>query len=152
VSGLTRETAPGFTIVWAGFGAALVALYTSAVGGERRPRSLLGTLAAAGTAAALFLPAIRGTDRTGDEIVLTAWSGLDVISVATIIVLLIATAARPWWPCPASAAVLLGGNLLIQETTQRGTDVEWGLPVALGCAIVTTGVLLLGARRVSEAS
>jgi hypothetical protein len=135
VSGLTRETALGFTIVWIAFGAGLIAIYLALIADRRPPRSLFVVVPAAATLAALFLPAIRGTEAAADRVVLTSWAGLDAISVATIVVLVIATAAWSSWACAASAVALLGGNLVIQSTTTRGTEVAWGLPVAFGCAI-----------------
>lgn len=123
-------------MVWIGFGAGLIAVYLAVVGERRPPRSLIVIVPAALTLAALFLPAIHGVGAaTGDRIVLTSWSGLDAISVATIVVLLVASAAWSSWPCAASTVLLLGGNLLIQSTTTRGTEVAWGLPLAFACSI-----------------
>ncbi len=154
--GLTQETALGFTIVWIGFGAGLIAVYLAVVGDRRTPRSLLVAVPAAATLGALFLPAIRGIEAaTGDRIVLTSWSGLDAISVAMIVVLLVAVVVWSSWACAASTVLLLGGNLLIQATTLRGTEVQWGLPVALGCSIATLAVAgaiaVLAAGRASRA-
>jgi hypothetical protein len=103
---------------------------------------------AVGSVAALALPAIRFPTET-----LNGFEGLDLLSVSIVmalaLVILIGGFTRAFGtlklPAAACLAGILGGNLIIQRFTTRGTSVEHGLWWATGMAAVAL-IASLGVR------
>jgi hypothetical protein len=115
--------------------------------GDARMRRVVAASAVA-SIAALTLPAIRFPAET-----LSGFEGLDKLSIlitsALALVLLIGGFTRTFGtlllPAAACLAGVLGGNLLIQRFTTRGTSVEYGLWWATGMAGVAV-IASLGVR------
>jgi hypothetical protein len=105
-----------------------------------------------GSVAALALPAVRFPTET-----LSGFEGLDLLSVLIVLavaaVALAAAFSRAFatlrLPATACLAGVLGGNLLIQRYTTRGTAVEYGLWWATVMALLTF-VAALGVRGPAE--
>jgi hypothetical protein len=106
------------------------------------------SFAAVAAVAALAMPAIRFPTET-----LSGFEGLDLLSVLIVLALALVLVAggftstfdslRP--PAAVCLAGVLGGNLLIQRFTTRGTSVEYGLWWATGMAGVAV-IASLGVR------
>lgn len=111
-----------------------------------------GVLAGCGALVlSLFAPWIAGPAAgTGERLVLTGWEGLDVLSVAGLVVLAGAIALHALLlPGSATDARLLGaalggaalgvvaGNVLIQLDQPGGSRVAWGAVVSLAVAVLT---------------
>jgi hypothetical protein len=109
----------------------------------------------------LALPWISGPAAgTGAELVLSGWSGLDVLSALAIAVLTVAAGLFLLRPSAGGehhqlllrtmAVSLLGlvaGNALIQATQAGGSRLAWGAAVSLASAAVAAGAAEVASRR-----
>jgi hypothetical protein len=110
--------------------------------------ALVAALAAVAAVAALALPAIRFPAET-----LSGFEGLDLLSVLIVLALALviliggftSTFGTLLVPATGCLVGVLGGNLLIQRFTTRGTSVEYGLWWATGMAAVAL-IAALGVR------
>jgi len=119
-----------------------------------RPRAggLIVAAASAGSIATLSLPAIRFPYET-----LSGFEGLDILSVVIVVALALVLVIGGFTtgfdslrrPAAACLVGVLGGNLMIQRFTTRGTSVEYGLWWATGIAGVAL-VAALGVRGPQE--
>ena len=144
----------GFLVTYTAFayGCVVVGAAVLRVRRIRGPRAdvggLVAAIAAVAAVVALTLPAIRLPTET-----LSGFEGLDLLSLlivlALALVILIDAFGRTFGtlvlPATGCLAGVLGGNLLIQRFTTRGTSVEYGLWWATGMAGVAL-IASLGVR------
>lgn len=158
----------GYLVVYLAWAVGLVAVGLAVrgwAGGNRRSHAwrrgrgrtpIVVVVEAALLVGSLALPWIAGPAAgTGERLVLTAWSGLDVLSVAGLVVLAAASAGHALRaPAPGtddrlvgaalggSALGLVAGNALIQLDQPGGSRLAWGAAVSLGAALLLLVTLL----------